>query len=305
VTGPLAVPSYGVTVQPGETTLTAMSLTRGVSNPNTQRKAFLNELGTILIDHIQNPSPAEAAKLPMAIAQILRDRELLVWLKDPALQRQIAADGFDGRVRTDAGDYLYVVESNLEPTSKYNLVVTRSDELTVALDDQGNASSTLDLTWLNNAMAQGEPYDSIRSYSTSQGGLYGAYVRVLTPSTTSLTSATGQGLDEIDDAEQTGIEASRNVFGNYVLMAPGESNLKYAWTTPTLASRASSGEWTYRLTVQKQPGLRTMPFTLNLQLPGGASVTSLPQGATSSAGTVTLETLLETDQTFEVRYRLS
>ena len=69
----------------------------------------------------------------------------------------------------------------MSPTSKYNLVVDRSDALVVKLDEEGDALDSLRLDWQNDAGKDGEPYRSLRSFSNNEEGWYGAYVRVLTP----------------------------------------------------------------------------------------------------------------------------
>jgi hypothetical protein len=46
-----------------------------------------------------------------------------------------------------------------------------------------------------------------------------------------------------------------------------------------------------------------MPFSLTVTMPAGASVLSSPQGASVSNGSVTIETDLTNDLSFEVRYR--
>ena len=51
--GPVDVPEYGVTVHAGETTMTGLALTRGVSTPTYDRKAFFDALAGHLIDRLE------------------------------------------------------------------------------------------------------------------------------------------------------------------------------------------------------------------------------------------------------------
>jgi hypothetical protein len=76
-----------------------------------------------------------------ALEDIGERRDALVWLADEEGQRFVEEAGWAGPVRQDAGDYLYVVESNVAPTSKYNLVVDRADSLTVTLGEEGDAAN--------------------------------------------------------------------------------------------------------------------------------------------------------------------
>lgn len=304
VTGPVEVPDYGVTVTAGEVTLTALGLTRPTdTTPTSERKAFLDALASTVIDRLYALPAEKWPQLFDAFVDMSNRRLMLAWFKDPAAQSLVAGGPMGGAVSQGADDYLYVVEANLAPTSKYNLVVDRRDTLDVTLAANGDATSQLRLDWQNNALTPGEPYASIRSYSESKSGLYGAYVRVMTPAASELVSAFGSASDPIDAAEEVSSEAGRNVFGNFLLIEPGTADLSYTWTTPGLATE-TDGVWTYLLTIQKQPGLRPMPVTVSVVLPTGATVDSVSDGATAADGKVTFGTTLSEDARLEIRYRL-
>jgi hypothetical protein len=196
-----------------------------------------------------------------------------------------------------------VVEANVEPPSKYSLVVDRADGIDVAIDPDGTAHDALEMQWQNYAMTQGQPYDALRSFSTNKNGLYGDYVRLLTPIGSSLISASGEASDNpVDSAEETSTAAGRNVFGNYLLMSPGASTLRYDWTVPAAAT-VTNGVWDYKLTIQRQPGTAATPIALTVSLPDGAKIVSSTEG-TVNDNTATLETNLGSDVTIDVRYTI-
>jgi hypothetical protein len=230
-------------------------------------------------------------------------RTALLWLADDAAQTLVEEAGWDGRVRQDPGDYLYVVESNVAPTSKYNLVVDRSDTLSVRLDDQGNARSQLGLDWLNRAGDEGEPYETLRAYSISDEGWYGSYLRVLTPEDSKLQSARGQASSRIKRAERVGTDAGRSVFGNDLLMPPGPSRLTYRYRVPGAAVETDDG-WLYQLVVQKQPGARPVPLSVSVDLPEGAVVGEVSDGAVVAGSQVRLQADLASDVELRVAYTL-
>lgn len=159
------------------------------------------------------------------------------------------------------------------------------------------------MDWQNGSMKPGEPYASIRSYSTSQVGYYGTYVRVLTPAASTFVSADGHDTDPINDVEEVGSESGRNTFGNYLLMPPGPSDLSYQWTVPTVATQ-TGGVWTYLLTLQKQPAAAPEPLSVNFSLPAGATVVSTPRGAIVSGGSITVNANFTTDLQLQLQYRL-
>ena len=297
-TGPVAVPEYGVTVHAGETTMTALELTRGTSS---DRKSFLDALAVRILDRLVAFSPLDMPKLVDAFNEIRDRRDAMVWLADPSAEAWVAGSPLGGGVGQEAGDYIYVVEANVDPPSKYNLVMSRADSINVALDESGAASDSIAMKWQDSAMAQGQAFDLLRSYSTNDAGLYGAYVRVLTPQSSVLSTVAGTGLDTIDTVEETSTEAGRNVFGNYLLMGPGESSLSYDWSEPGAATQ-SQGTWDYRLTIQRQPGAGDSPLAVTVTLPAGAQIVWTTATIVSSQA-VSLVTTLDRDQSLEVRYR--
>ena len=60
-------------------------------------------------------------------------------------------------------------------------------------------------------------------------------------------------------------------------MPPGETTLSYLWTVPDVAVETDDG-WDYRLLVQKQPGARSEPRSVRIDLPDGATAVELPGG---------------------------
>lgn len=303
VTGPIHVPDYDVTVASGEVTITALSLTRGISTPDSDRKAFLDSLASTLMDRLYALPAARWTALFAAFEEITERRLLLTWFQDADAQELVAGSAIAGEVRQEPGDYLYVVEANVAPTSKYNLVVSRSSQLDVDIDPDGTVNNELRLTWQNDGGRPGEPYESIRTYSTNIVGFYGAYVRVLAPEGSDLLEAEGTGYFPFSEVELVAPEAGHTSFANYLLMPPGESELRYAWRAPEVMLR-DGDEWVYRLTIQKQPGMVREPVTVAVTVPEGAEVTVMPEGATMSGGTVTFRAALELDQVLEIGYRL-
>ncbi len=303
VTGPIHVPDYDVTVAAGDVTLTALGLTRGISTATSDRKAFLDSLASTLMERLYALPAARWTALFAAFEEITERRLLLTWFRDAAAQDLVAGSAIAGEVRQGPGDYLYVVEANVAPTSKYNLVVSRRSHLSVAIDPAGSVSNDLRLTWENDGGKEGEPYESIRTYSTNIVGYYGAYVRVLAPQQSELLEAEGRAYDPVTEVELVAPEAGHTSFANYLLMAPGVSQLRYAWRAPDVAQR-DGDEWLYRLTIQKQPGMVRERVTVAVTLPEGAEMTAMPEEATMSEGTITFSTVLEVDQVLEIRYRL-
>lgn len=299
VIGPVEV--EGLTVRPGEATLELLRKTR--LGGRGERKAILDSLAREVIRRTLSLPAERWLPLLRAFEDIGREDMMLAWFVDEAAQELAVEADWDGQVRQDLGDYLFVVESNMAPTSKYNLVVDRSRSLQVALDVNGDAFSSVKLEWQNDADRQGEPYESLRLFSQDQDGFYGAHVRVLVPEGSELVAANGFGAEAVNGVESIGEEAGRAVFANYLLIPPGSARLTYVWTTPDAAIQTASG-WEYRLTLQRQPGARPEAATARVDLPAGAVVTAMTDGANVDGERVTFETILTTDAELRIAYEL-
>jgi hypothetical protein len=303
VVGPIEVEEYDVVVAPGDVTLTLLGATRGTPTDIEGRKDVLDAVARETMRRLL-ALPVEAwPKLAEALADIGRERMALAWFTEEDVQRLAETSGWSGQVRHEAGDYVYVVESNMAPTSKYNLVVDRSDSLVVKVDAEGDAIDSLRLDWQNRAAEAGEPFESLREFSQNREGWYGAYVRVLVPDGSVPVAANGEASDPIDGMERVTDEAERTAFANYLFMPPGASWLSYLWTVPGAAVRTDDG-WEYKLVVQKQPGARPVPLAVRIDLPPGAVVTSAPDGAEVRGERVSLDATLADDLELVVGYTL-
>lgn len=303
VIGPVDVPDYGVTVHAGEVTMTALGQTRGISTPTSHRKEFLNDLATIVLDRLLSLPSDQWVPLLQGLQRIGDERLMLAWFRDPGLQTAIAGTPWEGRVRQDAGDYLYVVEANVAPTSKYNLVVQRSSFLNVVIGADGGTAETLRLDWQNDALKEGEPYALIRSFSTDPNGLYGADVRLLVPVDSELVQVSGQGEDPVTSVDTIAPEAGRNAFGTSILVPPGNANLTWQWQTQGVVL-VEGDEQVYRLTIQKQPGMGPEKLSVRIGVPAGARITGTSDGGQVSGGRVAFTTTLTNDTQLTVRYQL-
>ena len=302
LTGPVDVPGYGVTVKAGDVTMAALGATRTSADPNVNRKAFLNELANRVLDRLLALPATRWADLVDTLKGIDDERLMLAWFKDPGAQGLIAGTALTGVVRQDPGDYLMVVDSNVAPTSKYNLVVTRSTDLAVAIDAAGTTASSLKLAWQNDAGKDGEPYASLRKYSTNQDGIYGVYTRILTPAGSQVGDVQGQSMVPVSGPESSDAEAGRQTYGNFLLVPAGTATLDYQWQTPSLVETVD-GQHLYRLTIQKQPGMGPEPLTVQIIVPDGATIVDESQGMVVSGGTATYNGTLTDDLQLSVRYK--
>ena len=302
VTGPITVPDYGVTFTAGQTTMTALANTRQPTDPSTDRKAILASFGGELLNAMLATPTAKWPDLMNALSNAASQRQLMVWTKDEGAEAFISWAGWDGAVRQDGGDYVEAVDANVAPTSKYNLVTHRTQDLAVQIDDAGNADDTLTLNWDNEA---DQPEASaLRALPyTGTDGMLGDYLRVLTPDRSQLQSVSGGRLVQLTGVEEISAEAGRTAYGLFLLEPPGLTSATISWISPSpVQTDATTG--LYRLTVQKEAGRPAEPLSVTVTVPEGATILEVSAGMAVNGRTATLQTTAATDVQLWVRYSL-
>ena len=302
-TGPITVPEYGVTVKPGETTLTALQNTRQPRTPGANRKAFLDAFASKLMDTLLALPPHKWTDVLNVLQDIGSERSALVWLRSETDEELIQKLGWDGALGGTGSDYLYSVYANVAPASKLDAVTTRRSQIAIALDKDGTASHELKITWQNNIQETASaPYRAL--VGLDQSTILGEYVRDLAPGGSVLQSASGGSFGRITGVEELGQELGFTVFGNYLGVPPGSTSLVYRWTTPKTAVN-DGADVVYRLTIQKQPGRLDDPVAVTVTVPSGARITDVSDGMTVAGSSATLVTALTRDVEIAVRYQFA
>jgi len=301
ITGPIAVPDHDMTIASGETTLKLMqAIWAAAAAGSKNRKAVLGPFAEQLFAAVLALPPAEWGRLLDEAETYRRDRLLLAWFADPEAQQVVAENGLDGIVRQDPGDYVYPVDSNVAPTSKLNAVTTRSLDLEVQIDEVGNALGQLAVTWDNRIESdEGAPYRALPLVGDLH--ILGMYHRLLVPERSRVEEMSGGGVLALSDPAVVEEEAGRTVIGTYLKLQPGTTTLTTSWTSPYAADADETGG-TYRLTIQKQPGLLPGPLALTIRAPEGFRIESASPELAVDGGTATLETTFDRDLAVELRY---
>ena len=299
VTGPVTVPDYEATIAPGETTLKILQLTRVESTPVEDRKAILPAFADALLASLLDLPPRAWPDLVGTVDTLRRSHLLLAWFRDPADQELAARSGFDGAVRRDPGDYVYPVDTNVAPATKLNLLATRVLDLDVQIDPVGNARNSLTVTW-HNPVEEPE-WDAYRAMFNVGGNILGVYFRLLVPERSRVEEVAGGGLAPVTAPATVESEAGRTVIGTYLKIPPGSTSLRTAWTSP-YASEADEAGGAYRLTIQKQPGMRPGPLSLRIRVPDGYRISAASRELTVDGATATLATTFDEDIIVALRY---
>ena len=305
VTGPVEVPEYGVTVDSANALEVTETLTRSPLEPGGDRKAFVAALAERLIPRLVDTPPDRWSLLLRTLERLRDERHLLFYSSDPEFEALARRMGLDGALRASEGDYTMVVDASVNST-KLNIALEQSASLEVQLDALGDARSRLDLTYQNNLPLWEAGRDPDVVYRLMLDGLYGGYVRLLTPAGSHLTEIRLDG--RVAGAEEIGWESGKAVFGRFFSLARGEGRtVSFLYALPAVVRRDGSAA-TYRLYLQTQPGTRAIPWKVKIVPPAQARALSLEvdgkaTGVDAGAG-VEVATDLRHDREIVLRYRL-
>jgi hypothetical protein len=277
VLGPITVEQYGATVTGRDVTEATLVITHpeGTRPWETDRYDFVGYLAEDVIDKTLSAGPSKWAAMLTALRSLGREKNLLLYHGDPAVQEVIADFGWDGGLRGFDGDYVMVVDSSLRST-KLNLVVQPRIDLNVSIDWEGNATNVVTVSYTNDysSWAQGKDPRLVRLV-TAAGSLnvYGDYLRLLVPAGSSL-EAVAKGGQPVG-AEDTWAESDRSVFARYfVLPLDMTEELAFTYAVPSVVD-VSGIAHEYRLLIQKQPGTRPTPLTITVHPPPGLEIASI------------------------------
>jgi hypothetical protein len=193
-----------------------------------------------------------------------------------------------------------VVDASVNST-KLNQVVEHSAAIDVRLDDAGKANTTVTLDYFNNLSPWEQGKDPELVSKLMVGGMYGGYVRLLTPPGSRVLSVK-------DEEGEIGVEAVTRVngltsFGRYFsLPRDTKQRLTFTYATPPVAERDGDA-MTYTLHLIREPGWSLPPVALSIAAPDGmraASVAIDGEPAAQSVSSMRID--LTQDRTVTVRF---
>lgn len=305
VLGPITVEEYDATVTSEDVTEKTLIITHpeGTRPWETDRYDFVGYLAKDVIDQTLGAGPSQWASMLSALRSVGREKNLLLYHTDPAVQEVIADFGWDGGIKPTAGDYVMVVDSSLRST-KLNLVVEPRIHLDVSIDWEGNATNVVTVSYTNDHSSWAERNDPrLVQLVTGSGSLnvYGNYLRLLVPAGSSL-QAVAQGREPVG-AEDSWLESERTVFARYfALPLDATQEIAFSYAVPSIADMRGN-PYQYRLFVQKQPGTRAIPLAVTIHPPPGLKIMSTElEGEELEGRPNQIETDLREDREVVVRY---
>ena len=272
--GPLEVPGYGIPVG-GENMLET------VWEAYRQDRGFLAALTEAVATRLQQPEVAGRQRLPALLGALFRsleEKHILLYFNDAGLQGAIDRAGWSGAIRSDAGDFLMVVDADFS-YAEVNRFIEQEIQYHVTLDHNLRVQqSTVTLTYWNHfdrwgsaetrELFGGACFDPQTEDLVLSPGCYGNYIRLYVPRGSRFVSAEG-----FDDGMEYREESGRAVIAGYVRVLPGEERTLAVTYIPPVGPVGGQ----YRLTLQKQPGTQAIPISVVVEVAGSTPVEAAAQ----------------------------
>lgn len=265
----------------------------------------------------------------------LREKQLLFYFQDQKMQAEALRSNWSGELRSTAGDYLMVVNTNIAG-QKTDRLIDEGISLHTQVEADGYIYNTLEIRREHRGV-KGEALTGVRNVN---------WLRIYVPAGSELLDASGfRAPDEqylqdrpgpelnespllaaeraarLHPGSATRIyeEAGKTVFANWSMVDPGETAriiLRYRlpfryddYLEEPGARRSRVGSWLnfgqprwrpYTLLVQKQPGAAAARLSLRLLLPEGEVVRFQHPPESSGPGGWSIDSLLDRDRFFSI-----
>jgi len=277
---------------------------------STQKQDFLGSLSRALFEKIKNVDQKTWLKLAKAVYQSARQKDILVYFKDPKTQEIVKSlnwdgalrQGFDGELSRTAQckerkirclvDYLMVAEANVG-VNKANFFVKRNFSHQIKINKDGLIEETLRLGYQNTAQTEIFP-----------AGKYKSFVRIYTPLKSELVKVAlinpQTGTTEEIEKEKVEVKEDhgKQVFG-FLLEVPIQEN-RTIEVVYRLSEKIIGESIQYLLMLQKQSGIKDESFNFWFEPPPGMSIVSSKPLATAKPTGVVFSPKFESDLFFEV-----
>lgn len=285
------------------------------------RKDFMRPMAEAILERLRSGSDVPWQGIIEALSQALTEKHILFQFDEPTVAAFLAQNNWDGQLRYSGGDYLMLVDANVGFT-KSNAIITTENTYKVDLTDLHNPVAALSVTYANHSSVirdcdprPGIPRVDAGDYEGLINDCHWTYLRVYKSDETRVTDYRTQSvpsewvlsgeavparvdyLDEIEGFAE---------FGTLVVIPTQQSQtVAMAFDLPGTVVEQNGDTYTYRLTIQKQPGVKQLDLNLGITLPPGAQLVSISNPDLLHSGNeVSGELVLATDTVIELVFAL-
>ena len=294
VTGPIQMPEYNTTVDKDNfLKMTQLQVEELYDKKENNPKKFLADLAPRIVQKLletDNLNAQEKISRYLKILEIfeksLKEKHIVLFHREAEIENMILKRGWGGQIQNSSGDYLSVINSNINGY-KTDAVVDESIDLETEIQADGSIIDTVRITRVHNG--GDSDYDWYNRVNAD-------YMRVYVPLGSTLLEAKGHTIEEyappvdysgfktdedveriektikidIDSKTQVFEESGKTVFGNWVYVSPKEKvEVTYKYRLPY---KINFDDYTmpaekYSNLIQKQLGSKGSKFTSSIKIP--------------------------------------
>ena len=215
----------------------------------------------------------------------LTEKHILFSFNEPIISDLLKNQKLDGRIASEKGDFLWVIDSNVGG-NKANYFVDRSISYDVTVNKEGTLRSDLTLTYKHRGQTDTWP-----------GGNYKNYLRVYVPEGAKIVSNEG-----FSSEVTTTTDLGRTVFSGLTnVKIASEQEIKIAYDLPISLS-ITDKNLQYALYFQKQSGSIADSFTISIGYPAYLNIKDTSSSGQQSEQSFSLTGLLTTDQNLVINF---
>lgn len=212
-----------------------------------QRKEVIGEISKQLKEKLLDLPLERWPEMIRLLGNNMARKNILLYSRDPALQKLIRDQGWSGEIRHQWGDYLMVVDANLAAL-KTDAVMEREINYRLEQQPSGELKAVVTLHYSHNGNLD---------WKTSR---YQSYTRIYVPEGSRLLTMRG----EAPGSASSGNEAGRSWFGGYITVAPRKmAELSFEYILPRQLADNMKQYNNYSLLIQKQPGSQNTKLTVD------------------------------------------
>ncbi len=328
ITGPIRMDEYNTTID-SENFLSAsqMQVEELYDKQENKPKKFLADLMPIIFEKMfNNEGMSKQEKVQRyldfinVVEESLKEKHIMFYHRDSEIENMILKRGWGGQVLNSSGDYLSVINSNINGYKTDAVIEESIDHLTEIKED-GSIINTVKIARLHTG-GQSE-YDWYNRVNSD-------YLRVYVPLGSVLLEAGGHTVQEyalpmnydnfrvdedvkliedtikidLDSGTQIFTESGKTVFGNWVYVSPGEKvEVTYKYKLPYKIDFNSFTKPAdkYSIIVQKQSGSQGSSFFGTIKVPESWNILWESDGMTNKdQKESSFESKLETDKVYGV-----
>jgi hypothetical protein len=290
-------------------------------------KKILSDLAPLVLDKIFNANDWKKTLAAVSvISSGLQEKHVLLYSSDNEIEKIISDLGWSGEILTTQGDYLSVINTNINGF-KTDGVVEESIDQQAEIKPGGTIVDTVTITRKHNGGNQNYEWwnkvnaDYMRVYVPSGSeliGVEGQTREVVEPSID--YKALGFRTDPDIEKEEASVRVDKNsgtrvyedsgktVFANWVYVSPKEEvKIKYTYRLPFKLQFDAENHPadSYSLLVQKQSGSLGSEFSSRLIFPASYEIIrKLPETAETGNNSITNEAKLSNDFLYGLVFKL-